>query len=117
MTWLPFAIRTLNFWRNSSGYRTSGLAPTHPHILQGMEIIYTVGWNGLQRNEFISYSTWYKYWNTFLFCSMAKPSDEEMDLAQKVRDNLVEMSAKVQPRFVASSAGIRKAIGASDLPL
>ena len=47
---------------------------------------------------------------------MAKPSDEEMDLAQKVRDNLVEMSAKVQPRFVASSAGIRKAIGASDLP-
>jgi len=50
------------------------------------------------------------------FASMAKPSDEEMDLAQKVRDNLVEMSAKVQPRFVASSAGIRKAIGASDLP-
>merc|ERR1719336_2833720 len=50
------------------------------------------------------------------FASIAKPSDEEMELAQKVRDNLVEMSAKVQPRFVVSSEGIRKALGSTDLP-
>ena len=48
--------------------------------------------------------------------SIAKPSDEEMELAQKVRENLVEMSAKVQPKFVASSEGIRKALGSTDLP-
>merc|ERR1719411_1247161 len=50
------------------------------------------------------------------FASIAKPSDEEMELAQKVRDNLVEMSAKVQPRFVVSSEGIRRALGSTDLP-
>ena len=52
----------------------------------------------------------------FILHSIAKPSDEEMELAQKVRENLVEMSAKVQPKFVASSEGIRKALGSTDLP-
>lgn len=39
-----------------------------------------------------------------------------MELAQKVRENLVEMSAKVQPKMVASPSGIRKALGSTDLP-
>ena len=49
--------------------------------------------------------------------NLPQPSDQEQELAQKIRNNLVEMASKVQPQFVTSSQGIRKAIGATDLPV